>query len=183
MCASLNKRKYKLRTIVPRPIRVDGDIAYVPLTRGYETVIDSEDVALISQWNWQVAITNGLPYAVRYSRRDAQGKQHIIRLHRLLMNVPDGMVVDHIDHDGLNNRRSNLRLATPLQNAHNRLRPKRASNALRGVYRYPGEKKWRARIWSLGERISLGTFDTAEEAHAAYCAEAKRLRGEFACHD
>jgi HNH endonuclease len=180
MSAQLNKRKYKLRAIVPRPIRVDGDVAYIPLTQGYVAVLDADDVPIVSAWNWQVSICGKLRYAVRYTRRDADGKQHIVRLHRHILGVPDGVIVDHIDHDGLNNRKANLRPATHQQNAQN-TRKVGAKTLPKGVYQRG--HRFRARVWINGRNVHLGMYDTADDAHRAFCDAVDKLHGEFACHN
>jgi len=97
---------------------------------------------------------------------------------RLLMNPQNGMVVDHINGDTLDNRRSNLRVCTQAQNLRNRKMSKCSSSGFKGVYA-TGER-WRARITSKGDRFYLGSFDNPEAAHEAYCRAAKILHGDFA---
>lgn len=159
-----------------RPIRIDGDVAYVPLTRGLEAVIDAADVPLVEGWNWYACVGKyGHAYAYRAIKRD--GKHRSAPMHRQIMG-PSERLVDHIDGDGLNNRRSNLRLATPQQNIVNRVMDRRNKLGIKGVDISNG--KYRACIQKDGRTIFLGRYETAKEASAAYNGAAKALFGEFA---
>lgn len=89
-----------------RPVRIEGDVAYVPLTKSYTAVIDAADADLVGQWNWIAQVRPHAVYAFRTTERDANGKQHTVFLHRLLMGFPASRV-DHADCDALNNRRKN----------------------------------------------------------------------------
>lgn len=72
----------------PRPIRVEGDIAYVPLTKGYVAIIDVEDVPLVQGQNWCAKRSGKTVYAMRKAPRDINGKQSSIHLHRVLTSAP-----------------------------------------------------------------------------------------------
>lgn len=165
------------RTI--RPIRVEGNVAYIPLTKGYEAIIDAADVPLVEGWNW-TAFTpqRKTVYAVRTAwRGDRWGHA---RLHREIMGSPDGVYVDHIDGNGLNNRRRNLRLATHAENQRNAALRVDNRSGFKGVFWYAATAKWVAKIQINGASKHLGYFDSAEAAHAAYCAAADLFHGEFA---
>lgn len=95
---------------------------------------------------------------------------------------PDRLV-DHRDRNSLNNALSNLRLATYAQNVHNREKLPRNSTGLKGAFFNKQIKKYVSEIRHNGERTFLGTFETAQAAHEAYCRAANELHGEFACHD
>jgi hypothetical protein len=161
-----------------RPIRIEGQVAYVPLTQGYEAVIDAEDAPLVSGWNWYARVQPGGNYAIRTD--GSSGKRICVHLHRFIMDAPDGLEVDHIDGDGLNNRRCNLRLATRSQNMRNQRLNSRNTSGFKGVSWDKRDKKWLAYIKVYRKKIHLGSFDTPEDAHAAYCDAAARLHGEFA---
>lgn len=88
--------------------------------------------------------------------------------------------VDHKDGNTANNRWSNLRSATPSQNLANRGLPANSSTGFKGVSRHQKSRRFRAVIKAEGRYIHLGFYDTAEEAHAAYCAAATKYYGEFA---
>ncbi len=94
-------------------------------------------------------------------------------MHRLIMDCPDGMDVDHINGDGLDNRRENLRIVTRSQNLRNRKTFKNSKSGFKGVIFNPVNGKWKA-------IINLGTFDTSEEAAKAYDEAIKKLFGPLA---
>lgn len=154
-------------------IELVGDgTARVYLTQGKMAIIDVESIPIIAPYRWcTLRGSSGNFYAM------TSGTQ---LMHRVLMGAEKGELVDHEDHDGLNNRLGNLRRATKAQNAMNS-RPLRANNTsgYKGVARY--RKKWQAGINLNGKRIHIGNFDTPEEAARAYDRAAIELFGEFAC--
>lgn len=160
-----------------RRIRIHGNIAYVPLSQEYEAVIDAADVPLVEAWNWQANATGNTMYAARSEKRGS--KTTVFLMHRVILGAKPGTKVDHVNRDGLNNRRSNLRLATHTENMRNSRIQKNNTSGFKGVSRYGDTGRWRACIWADGVKTSLGCFDTPEEAHAAYCEAAKRLHGKF----
>lgn len=88
--------------------------------------------------------------------------------------------VDHVDTNPLNNRRENLRLATPTQNNANQNRRRDNTSGFKGVSYSKNAKKWMATIQIKGQRKHIGYFATAEQAYEAYCKVAKEYFGEFA---
>ena len=139
----------------------------IPLTQGKVALIDDEDYPLIRQYTWH--------YADGYARTNYYtdtGKRRILGMHRLIMGMPEQQV-DHRDRDGLNNRRSNLRVASQSQNQGN------APTHRRGVYYQKDRKKWGAQICTNNQRRWLGAYDTEQEALGAYQAAAKNHWGEF----
>ena len=160
-----------------REIIIDGDVARVPLTRGYVAIIDACDVNLVEGYNWTVNTIGYSAYAYRKER--VNGKQCIVMMHRAVLGLNGFSVkVDHRDKDGLNNRRGNLRACSNAENGHNRGAQQNNKIGLKGVCEHAGA--WRAHIASNGVRKYLGRFATPEAAHAAYCAAAAKLHGEFA---
>lgn len=159
-----------------RPIRVEGNLAYVPLTRGYEAVIDAADAYLVAGVNWNAFVTKHTVYARRTSGRPARRE---VLLHRVIMGDPEGVLVDHADCNGLNNRRANLRQATPSQNAHNMRLPKDNKSGFKGVSWHRPSKRWMAEISANRRKHYLGIFRTREEAHDAYMAASAKLHGDF----
>lgn len=157
-----------------RPIAVDGDIAYVTLTKGYVAIIDSEDVAVVDLGNWTAMETDGLVYAYRRE----SGKT--ILIHRIILNPPKNMHVDHRDGNPLNNRKTNLRLCLPRQNSRNSKTPSNNTSGYKGVSWCKVRQKWSSRIRTDGTRKSLGYFDSPESAYAAYCRAAEKFHKEFA---
>jgi len=163
------------RTI--RQIRIVGNIAFVPLTRGYEAVIDAADVPLVNGFNWQAMVTSRSVYAQRTDRTDP--KPRSVRMHRTIVGEPAGLQVDHIDGDGLNNQRDNLREVTPSQNAKNQRKHRDNTSDLKGVSFHKRDGKWSAQIGVDGKQKHLGYFDTKEEAYLAYCEASAKYHGEF----
>lgn len=165
-----------------RPIRVEGNVAYVPLTQGYEAIIDTADVPLIAGRSWQAIVAGRSVYA-HASVVMPNGKKTTIRMHRVLVGSPPGMDVDHKDANGLNNRRrgetGNLRLATRSQNAQNQRIHKDSGSGLKGVTWNKGNRRWQAQIMVKGKRHHLGYHDAPQDAHAAYVSASARLHGEF----
>ena len=157
----------------PSAIRVEGAVAYITLTRGLETAIDLADLGLAQSFRW-AALVGSRGHA--YAHRMRQGK--MVLLHREILAAPAGSRVDHVDGDGLNNRRSNLRFCTAAENTANSVVERRKRLAgYRGVTAH--RRKFRAQIKTGERRIYLGSFATAEEAAAAYKGAARLLWGEF----
>ena len=167
-----------------RQIRIDGDTAYVPLTQGYEALIDADDVGLVSGHNW-AALLNPKKRNVyaRHTKNLGDGKYKTVQMHRLLLGFPNGMQVDHIDGNGLNNRRCNLRTATQSQNMHNRFLSKSNKSGVRGVCWCKRTGKWRVGITLNKKQKHIGYFSDLDEATAAYAAASLKYHGAFGrCH-
>ncbi len=160
-----------------RPIRIDGNIAFVPLSQGYEAVIDTADAPLVGNFNWTAKISHRTVYAHR--KTQLNGVQRVFLLHRVLAGEPSGMQVDHIDNDGLNNRRENLRIVTHQQNTQNSRARVNNSSGFKGVSLDKKSRKWLAQIQSDKKKRNLGLFETPEDAHAAYVSASRELHGLF----
>jgi hypothetical protein len=146
----------------------------IPLSRGYVALIDAEDAPAILPHKWYAAVQAHTVYAVRTSY--VGEKKVMVYMHRAILGCPDGVHADHIDHDGLNNRRRNLRPATPSQN---RCNAKSISSLLRGVRRQRSGR-FQALIRVSGKCVSIGTFNTVEEAGRAYDAKATEFQKQYA---
>jgi hypothetical protein len=143
----------------------------IKLSKGFVALVDDEDYEYLNQWKWYVYIDRIYYYALR--RDNKSGKR--IKMHRVILNAPDNIFVDHIDHNGLNNQRNNIRLCN---NAQNQWNMKGRRNGLKGV---SVEKYcFRAAIKYQNKTIHLGSFKTEIEAGKAYDIKAKELFGEFA---
>lgn len=160
-----------------RPIRIEGNVAYVPLTKGYEAIIDVSDVPLVEGRNWTALVKSNTVYA--YRRIKSSGCTNV-RMHRLLLDCPRHLEVDHINGNGLDNRRINLRLATCAQNRKNVRPHKKSASGLKGAAYHTQTGRWLARIKCDGKTHYLGIFQTAQQAHEAYCKASVELHGEFA---
>jgi len=149
-------------------------IGYIALPGGRFTLVDVEDFPSVSHFLWGI-IGGRSPtrYAFRAFIKDK--KKTVIRLHNFIMNPPIGMFVDHIDRDGLNNRRSNLRLATRAQNSWN-IGP--LGGRWKGIHRV--KNRFRATIRYNGRKEFLGSFIHEMDAVKAYNEAAKKYFGEFA---
>ena len=165
---------------------VDGDVAYVPLTLGYTAVIDAADLPIVDGWNWTAAPNrrkDGTVLTVYASRQQIlpNGKRHKLMLHRAILDPGDSLHCDHIDGDGLNNRRSNLRVATRAQNNINRRIRSTNRSGIKGVSLDRRSGKWVAQIGLNGKNFRLGKFDTKEEAADAYAKASAEMHKEFGC--
>ena len=151
----------------------------IPLTQGRVALIDAEDVDRVLQYKWHACHRPPNWYAATSAERR---RGRVIYLHRLIAGAKPGEHVDHINGDGLDCRRQNVRICT---NAENR----RNMRSTRGVSRYKGvasstgnaTRIWAAYIWFNNRKIGLGNYETEEEAARAYNAAALNYHGEFAC--
>ena len=109
------------------------------------------------------------------------GKQTTIQMHRQIISAPKGSIVDHININGLDNRKANLRIATGIQNLWNSRRGMNSGRSkYKGVSWISGRKKWRVVLCNNREKIQLGYFDDEKEAAKVYNEAALKYRGEFA---
>jgi len=148
------------------------------LTQGKYALVDDSDYDFLNKWKWCANKLGNTYYAVRNSPR-IKGKGKTILMHRVIMDLSIGMEVDHIDGDGLNNQRKNLRVCTHLQNLKNRGIPKGNKSGYKGVSFYKRVKKWVAFIGVNGKNIGLGYFLTKEDAYKAYCDACIKYHGDF----
>lgn len=150
----------------------------VPLSRGQVALIDDADWELIKDYSWFAVKPHKVYYAVGHKPM-INGIRKKIKMHRLIMNAPPGQQVDHINGNGLDNRRENLRLATKSQNQWNRHNACGTSK-YKGVCWATSQGQWKASIRKFGKRVNLGFFDDEVDAARAYDAAAKELFGDFA---
>ena len=152
----------------------------VRLSQGYMALVDDEDYLLVSEHLWHVDKFEKKIYAIRKVRRD--GRRQKCYMHRFIVQPPMGLVVDHINGNGLDNRRSNLRICTIKENLRNMSKPSRsnASSRYKGVCFLAPDRVWRASICYERKTIYIGRFQTEEEAAVAYNHKAKELFGAFA---
>ena len=152
------------------------------LTQGFAAIVDNEDYEELSRLKWHCSTRGNRPghlYAVR--RQSAKsGKRGKMRMHRVIMNAPDGMEVDHIDGDELNNQRANLRVCTRKQNGRSRGKHVAKTSRYKGVYLDKVSGKWRAIIQPDGGAKGLGAHGTEREAARAYNKAAIEEFGTFA---
>jgi len=140
----------------------------IKLTLGKFAIVDDDDFYTLSQITWQAQ-----------RRSDGKGFYAVsstgIRMHRMILNAKCDEIVDHIDGDGLNNSRSNIRIGTQSQNCVNRKTT--PGKYMRGTR--PKNGRWQAYIKYNGKQRSLGYFSEEHIAHRAYLDEAKKLHGNW----
>lgn len=158
---------------------MEKDFVEIPLTQGKVALVDAEDAERVNEYRWcanKVILKSGKVkfYASRTVRKGVQRQ-----LHRFLTNAKRGQEVDHKNGDGLDNRKSNLRVCTRAQNLWNRGKTKPGSSIYKGVVKTK-HNRWAAYIKANGKREFLGCYATEIEAAAAYDKRAKELHGEFA---
>jgi hypothetical protein len=149
----------------------------IKLTQGKFAIVDNEDYEYLNQFKW---------YAYKH-RNTFYAKYKSIRMHRLILNIPQGLYVDHINHNGLDNRKENLRICTNQQNLHNSLKSYNNKSGFKGVFPLIIKHKskiyyyWRVEISCNNKKYYLGTYKTKEIAALAYNEAAIKFHGEFAC--
>lgn len=165
-------------------------MAEIVLTNGMVAMIDDEDFHAIKTVEFRdgkvwTGTISGVRWSALTNKRSIYataswpGRKPIL-LHRAVMNATAGHVVDHINHDGLDNRRCNLRLVTQTQNMANARHCDTSVSRFKGVWYWKQKNKYIARIKSNGKTIYLGLFDSDTDAAIAYNKKAIELRGEFA---
>ena len=167
-------------TLLYRRARYGYAFRRIPLTQGKYAIVDPEDFGRLNKHKWHVAKGNNTFYAVRCVG-PSKGRIRI-RMHREVIHPPDHLVVDHINHNGLDNRKANGRPATRAQNNRNKLivRKMNSTSKYKGVSRWKGKNKWRVRIKLDGEQKHIGYFKDEIQAAKAYDKAAKMYHGEFA---
>ncbi len=169
----LLERQFAPLLLLCRRLVVGYPYRRIPLTQGKFACVDPQDYPALVRHKWCAAKQGNSWYAVR-----SEGN-HQVRMHRVIMNAPPDLVVDHIDHDGLNNVPRNLRNCTQSQNARNQRPQQGRSSQYIGVCWHKRERKWSARIRKDGRPYSLGLFDDEVEAAQARDTAAVALHGEF----
>lgn len=160
---SVNKLKNKYFSVIQ-----PEEYKLIALTKGKFAKVDNEDFDKLNNVSWTLTKKG---YCMNF---------YLGKMHRFLINCPEDMVVDHINRDKLDNRKSNLRICTNKENARNRNIKSGHTSKYKGVYWSEKSKKWRASITSDEKRFNLGMFEDEEEAARCYDLKAKELHKEFA---
>ena len=186
-----NKNKYQHNDDGTTYIFVETKNKYFP---GKHTIIiDTEDWDKVKEHKWSIGGNkhHNYPYATTgilhpdggwwQGKKERHRRRTTLRLHQAIMGKsPKGLVVDHINHNGLDNRKDNLRFVTQAQNNQNSRSHKNSTSDYKGVFWLKQRNKWRALIGNKGKQISLGCFTCEHEAALAYNKKAKELFGEHA---
>ena len=168
-----------------------NDMKRIPLTQGQFALVDDKDFEELSKYKWCADRNSCVKsfYAIRsvYATRSRRSisshrKRRVkVYMHRIILDAPKGLQVDHINHDTLDNRKENLRLVTASQNRQNQRIRSNNTTGFKGVSFEQSVKKFYARIKVANKCIHIGPFLTPEAAYEAYKIAAIKNYGEFAC--
>lgn len=139
----------------------------VPLSKGMIALVDDEDYPIVCVWKWHARKEGNIYYARSTGVYQIFGSWY---LHRLILNPGGGEIVDHIDGNGLNNQKSNLRIVSESENRRNTTAPSRNTSGVRCVHYCKTKRKWVAKYRTKGKVTHVGNFDTKEEAKEALAA-------------
>lgn len=150
----------------------------IKLSQGMIALVDDDDYEKVNQHKWY-ARKNGKNDAYYALRWDNCSNKHV-RMHRALMEVTSELIVDHVNHNTLDNRKSNLRICNKTENCRNQRLRLQNTSGYKGVSYHKNHKKYEAKIKYNGKRLFLGYYETAKEAAISYNEKAKELFKEFA---
>ena len=165
--------KYSVkRHAVCQPL--DQSYKIIPLTRGQNALVDTEDFERISEFNW-IALWDNTTGKFRANRTSRH-----IPMEREVLRASKDEEIDHINLDSLDNRKKNLRKSTRSQNNMNRRKPANNKSGFKGVFWDTGNNRWRSVIYVNKKRYHLGFYKDLKDAAKAYDKAAKVRHGEFA---
>lgn len=150
----------------------------IKLTKGYFTKVDSEDYEELNKFKWFAAVRNHTVYAARNNKKGQKPRQ--IFMQNAILKISKPFLADHIDHNGLNNQKSNLRKCTYSENLRNRVSNKTSSSKYLGVSICRTRNKWKSQLMINKKHVFSKRFNTELEAAAAYNEQAIKFFGEFA---
>jgi hypothetical protein len=150
----------------------------IPLTRGMVALVDDADYEALSHWSWSIHDNGRQMYAKR--RSNVAGHDNVVKMHRQLMLPDPGQVVDHINGNGLDNRKANLRIASKSNNGANRSKTIVNTSGYKGVFWHAQTRKWLVKVKRGGRQHYVGIFSDPIDAALAYDARAIELFGEYA---
>ena len=146
------------------------------LTQGKVAQVDDEDYEWLSQWKWTYKKSLHTGYAYRHGPRP---EIKTIRMHRFILQASENIEVDHIDRNGLNNQRDNLRLCSRSENMRNQKLRTDNTSGYKGVSWNEKIRKWEGYICKNNRKINLGYFETKEEAALVYNQASIMVHGTF----
>ncbi len=150
----------------------DSIMKCIPLTQGKFALVDDADYSWLNQWKWYAHKDCHTYYAQRHDK----GKT--VSMHRVILDVPSGVLSDHRNHNGLDNQRHNIRRCTNAENQYNQLPTGTGTSKYKGVHWNRG--RWQASIKYKGKQLNFSRHKSEVEAARAYNKKAKELFGEFA---
>lgn len=150
----------------------------IPLTQGKVALVDDDIYEWANRYKWHAHRINHTYYAHRTTGYGPSKK--LVQLHREIMNTPAGVYVDHVNGDGLDCRRINMRHATASENARNTSKRSDNTSGFKGVSYVKNRSMWEARIKVNQRQYFLGHFQAPEDAARAYDEAARKYFGEFA---
>jgi hypothetical protein len=175
------ERPAVLPLLLYRKLRYGYTFRRIPLSQGKYAIVDPDDYERIYKHKWYISKRGNTYYAVRGQWSPLLRKRLTISMHREVIDVPDDLYIDHINHHGWDNRKANIRPATAAGNARNARYPKiNTSSKYRGVWYNRQTKKWRATIVVNRKRKQIGYFRDEIDAAKAYDNAAKRYYSDFA---
>jgi hypothetical protein len=155
----------------------------IPLTEQSSVMVDDEDFEWLNLWKWSLRESNGFSYATRHVW--VNGVRTTLYMHRLILGLSKDIEVDHVDGNGLNNTRSNLRFCSRSLNMANMKKPKThagkpTTSKYKGVSWCQRDKIWIVTIGKDGKYRCLGRFTNEIDAAKKYDLAAQQLFGSFA---
>ena len=152
----------------------------IRLSQNQVAIIDDIDVALVEQYKWYAKYCKATHTYYAYTNIWLNGRKTTLQMHRLIMGAATGEGVDHVDHEGLRNNRSNLRKCTTSQNMANRRMPINNTSGYKGVCFDKTRGLWMAQIVILKKHCTIGRFENQVDAARAYDDRAIECFGVFA---
>ena len=151
----------------------------IQLTQGKVALVDDDDFEYLNQFKWHVLISRNTFYAIRHLRIKKKFVKSIL-MHRFIMNTDKGLVVDHLNGNTLDNRKSNLRNCTHGENIRNQKLSIKNTSGYKGVSWSTNKKKWFTQIQCENKKIFIGYFINPIDAAKAFNEAAIKYHGQFA---
>lgn len=177
-CGCRNTESVDARRAVPLPASI-ADARWIPLSKGKFALVDETDFERVSKFNWSIAAKRYAAYRALPENGAKNGPY--VYLHRFIIGAQPGDTVDHINHDELDNRKGNLRIASMSEQGRNKRRPNHNTSGKKGVWWDKKRLIWRAEIkMEPGKKLYLGAFASCDEAGLAYDEAATEFFSNFA---